>query len=137
MNRQQKMGSILFLMLAILMAMPLTTAWARCPSGSRIYIGGPTTNASAIRGSKENPARDMNEAFDICQECRNGAYLYRYNSTTQTYKYAGRCTPEEAEPTGVPLAQTVGMILLAIAAVGLLAWGLYQRRQLKRLKASN
>jgi hypothetical protein len=81
-----------------------------------------------------NPASDLDEAFDICQECSNGAYIYRYSLDRQKYVYAGRCVPEEAEPTGDPLAQSVLTALVGLLAVGLLAWGIYLRLQLKRLQ---
>jgi hypothetical protein len=78
----------------------------------------------------------MDEAFDICQECSNGAYIYEYNSSREDYVYRGRCVPEESEPTGMPLAQPVGMALLGLLAAGLLAWGIHLRLRLKHLQAN-
>jgi hypothetical protein len=134
MNWKQKLCLTLVLTVALLSALPLVTAWAECPPDSKVYVGGPVTDSTAVRGSKDNPADDMNEAFNICQECPNGAYIYRYSADQQKYVYAGRCVPEEEEPTGVLLAQPVVTALLGLLAVGLLAWGIHLRLRLKRLQ---
>jgi hypothetical protein len=134
MNWKNKLCLTLVLTVALLSALPLVTAWAECPPDSKLYVGGTVTDSTAVRGSKENPADDMNEAFSICQECPNGAYIYRYSADQEKYVYAGRCVPEETEPTGVPLAQSIVTALLGLLAVGLLVWGINLRRQLKRLQ---
>jgi hypothetical protein len=135
MNWKHKLCLTLTLAVIPLVTLPLATAWAdECPPGSKVYVGGPVTDSTAIRGSKANPATDMDEAFDICQECPNGAYIYEYNADKEEYAYAGLYVPEEAEPTGVPLAQSVTTALLGLLAVGLLAWGIHLRLRLKRLQ---
>jgi hypothetical protein len=125
-------------MLAVILLMTLSPiiVWAQCP-GTKLYFGGPVTDAGATRGKEANPAVDLEEAFDICQECPNGAYFYQYNTSKEKYVYRGRCVPEEEEPTGALLAQPVVTILLGLLAAGLLIWGIYLRLQLNRLKTGS
>jgi hypothetical protein len=133
-KRKHKLYLMLMLAALMLMAWPLAITSAQCPTGSRIYVGGPVTDSTATRGSQANPVSSVDEAFDICQQCPNGAYVYTYNTDQQRYLRAGSCIPEEAEPTGVPLAWPVATALLGVLAIGSLAWGIYTRWRLKRLE---
>ena len=135
MNRKHRLGWISALTVALL-ALPLVTVWADCP-GPRIYAGGPVTDNTAARGSMANPATNLSEAHDICQACANGAQLHNYNTGQKKYYIAGSCVPEKVEQTGVPLAQSVATALLGLLAVGLLAWGVHLRIQLKRFQAGS
>lgn len=121
-----------FLLAALLTMLPLAVAQAQCPD-SIIYVGGPVTDANAVRGSQANPATDMNEAFRICASCPNGAYVWQYNTQQETYLWVGNCGPEAEEPTGVPLTSSAVIILLGVVAVGAIVWGTYLRLRLKRL----
>jgi hypothetical protein len=84
-----------------------------------------------------NPTTDLNEAHNICQACLNGAQLWKYSTSQKKYVRAGSCVPEKAEETGVPLAQSAVTVLLGLLAVGLLAWGIHLRIQLKRFQAGS
>ena len=136
MNWKRKLCLTLALATISLVALPLETTWAdECPPDSKVYVGPiPDSTPTAIRGSKNNPTDDMDEAFDICQSCLNGALIYQYKADTQAWVRRGTCGPEEAEGTGVPLAQPVAMALMGLLAVGLLVWGIHQRLQLKRMQ---
>jgi hypothetical protein len=135
MLHKHKLLLILALAAVLSLALPLTIALAQCPEDAEIYVGGEVTDATAVRGSEANPADDMNEAFDICGECEEGGVIrFRYDADQDRYLRRTSCgfttIPDSG---GAPLAQPVLTLLLGLLAVGLLVWGIYMRRQLKRL----
>lgn len=130
MNRILKLsfyGLLVILLLAL--ALPVA-AEPGCPPQNKVYFGGPVTNAAAVKGSRDNPATTINEAWNICNECRAGGFIWEYQATTQKYIGRGSCGQEIAEQTGAPLAQTVLLGLLGLMAVGGLTWSLWTRRRL-------
>jgi hypothetical protein len=95
-SKRRVMGA--FLLVVLLTILASTVARAQCPD-SRIYVGGPATNAAAVRGREANPAADMNEAWQICEaNCPDGAYIWQYGA--EGYAYVGSCAPGASEPSG-------------------------------------
>jgi hypothetical protein len=91
-------------------------------------------DSTAVPGSKANPAINPTHAHDICKQCP-GSAIYEYNPDTEYgYTYLERCRSYYREQNGVPLAQPVVTVLVGLLAVGLLAWGIYMRWRLKRLR---
>jgi hypothetical protein len=133
MSSLKRQGAVVLLLAVSLSMLAPVVAQAQCPD-SRIYVGGSVTDATATKGSRANPAADLNEAYLIClTHCQNGAYLYQYNEQKEKYLYIGFCVPEAKEPSGVPLAQPVLMGLLGTVAVGAIAWGIHLRLRLRRM----
>jgi len=133
MNWKHRLG--LVVVLAALLAIwssTLALAGGACPPGSMVYIGGPITDSTAVRGAEKNPAANRTEAKDVCVACGGGAYLYEYSALQGKYNRYATCVTVFPEMSGAPLAQSALFVLLAVAAVGLAAWGLYTRGKIRR-----
>lgn len=132
MNRILKLSFYgLLVILLLVLALPVA-ADPGCPPQNKVYFGGPVTNAAAVKGSRDNPAATINEAWNICNECPGGGFIWEYQAATQKYVGRGSCGQEIAEQTGVPLAQSVLLALLGLVAGGGLTWSLLTRRRLNR-----
>jgi hypothetical protein len=132
MRKRHKFCLIVTLSVVLLAVSAVTTVWADCPVP--IYLGRDPTvtfDPNAEPGSKSNPAVSLSQAHDICKACPHSA-IFEYKSYSKRYEYREACKSWYPEQDGVPLAQSVVMTLLALAAVGLLAWGVLLRRRVRR-----
>ena len=126
------LAGILVVLLALL-SVTAALAQDECPGDWRIYIGGPVQDTGAVRGTKDNPVANRDEAKDLCMACSGAAYLYEYDTIQETYTYYNVCSTVFPETSGSPLAQSILTGLLVLGALGLLTWGLYTRLRLKRV----
>lgn len=135
MNLKKRLCLTISLAAILLAALTVTTVSAECPPTAQIWVRDEVTDTTAVRGTEANPAKDMNEAFDICGQCAQGGVIrYGYDATADRYTRRTSCGLIIPPTSGAPLAQSILTILLGLIAVGLLVWGIYQRRRLNRLQ---
>jgi hypothetical protein len=129
-----KLGLVgMLVVLLTLLAVTAAFAQDECPGDWKIYIGGPVLDTDAVRGTKDNPAANRDEAWSLCLACSGAAYLYEYDTIQETYRYYNVCSTIFPETSGSPLSQSVIIGLLVLGALVLVAWGLYTRMRLKRV----